>query len=64
MSAQMRLKTLSFDNHHGSAGITSESALYMIGAVDEVKAIKKEEQQTEPSEQQQEKENNVSTDAT
>jgi len=56
MSAQMRLKTLSFDNHHGSAGITSESALYMIGAVDEVK-------ESNTTQQKEEKKNNGSTDA-
>ncbi|WP_372882121.1 hypothetical protein [Psychromonas sp.] len=41
MSAQMRLKILSFDEHDDSAAITPASVLYMIGAVDEVKANNK-----------------------
>ncbi|MGB5445211.1 MAG: hypothetical protein WBM99_06855 [Psychromonas sp.] len=63
MSAQMQFKTLAFDEHGVFAAIYPESALYMIGAVDEIKAHNKEEKHEEPSAQQQDKENNVNTDA-
>ncbi|MGB5445210.1 MAG: hypothetical protein WBM99_06850 [Psychromonas sp.] len=42
MLIQMQLKILAFDEHDVFAAIHSESALYMIGAVDEVKAHRNE----------------------
>ena len=51
ISVQMQLKILAFDEHHVFAVLHAESALYMVGAVDEVKAHNKEVKHKEQQEQ-------------